>query len=91
MMAVIIGGLSALKNSTSITPSLRRRWTIDKKQASTDETRIVIPVQVYEEEIAEYIEFINAKLEKAKKGRTMMVRMSKMSQTGEKSWEYSFI
>ncbi len=91
MMAVIIGGLSALKNSTSITPSLRRRWTIDKKQESTDETRIVIPVQVYEEEIAEYIEFINAKLEKAKKGRTMMVRMPKMNQTGEKSWEYSFI
>ncbi|TRO54423.1 ABC transporter permease, partial [Candidatus Bathyarchaeota archaeon] len=91
MMAVIIGGLSALKNSTSITPSLQRRWVIEKKQESSDKTRIVIPVQVYEEEIAEYIGFLDEKLEQGKKGRFMMVRMPKKTQTGEHSWEYSFI
>lgn len=91
MMAVLIGGLSALKNSTSITPSLRRRWTIDKKQDSTEETRLVIPVQIYEEEINEYIEFISEKLEQAKKGRDMIVKMLKMTQTGDQSWEYRFI
>ena len=91
MMAVLVGGLSALKNSTSITPSLRRRWTIDKKQDSTSETRIVIPVQVYEEEIDEYIDFIEEKLEEAKKGRTMIVKMPKITQIGEKHWEYWYI
>ncbi len=91
MMAVLVGGLSALKSSTSITPSLRRRWTIDKKQESTDVTRIVIPVQVYEEEIDEYIAFINEKLEQAKKGSNMMVKMPKMIQAAEKSWEFNFI
>ena len=91
MMAVLVGGLSALRNSTSITPSLRRRWTIDKKQASTDDTRIVIPVQVYEEEIAEYIDFLTNKLEQAKKVNNMMVKMPKMTKTSENSWEYTFI
>jgi len=91
MMAVLVGGLSALKNSTSITPSLRRRWTIDKKQDSSDETRIVIPVQVYEEEINEYIAFISEKLEHAKNGNDMIVKMPKMTQIGEHSWEYRFI
>lgn len=91
MMAVLVGGLSALRNSTSITPSLRRRWTIDKKQDSSTETRIVIPVQVYEEEIDEYIEFIKEKLDKAKNGRNMIVKMPKFTQIGEKHWEYWYI
>jgi len=91
MMAVLVGGLSALRNSTSITPSLRRRWTIDKKQEYSSETRIVIPLQVYEEEIHEYIEFIKEKLEKAKKGRNMIVKMPKITQIDEKHWEYWYI
>jgi ABC-type lipoprotein release transport system permease subunit len=91
MMAVIVGGISALRNSTSITPSLRRRWTIDKKQVSMNETKMKIPIQVYEEEIDEYIDFISEKLEQAKKNHTMAVRIPKMTQTGEKSWVYSFI
>ena len=91
MMAVLVGGLSALKNSTSITPSLRRRWVIDEEQKFADEIRIVLPVQVYEEEIDEYINFLWAKLEAAKKSRTMAVRVPKKNQTGEKSWEYTFI
>lgn len=91
MMAVVVGGLSALKNSTSITPSLRRRWKIDEKQASTDETKIVLPVQVYEEEIVEYIDFIWAKLDEAKSGKTMAVRIPQKKQPAEKSWEYTFI
>ncbi len=91
MMAVLVGGLSALRNSTSITPSLRRRWTIDKKQDSSNETKIVIPVQVYEEEIDEYIEFIKEKLDKAKKSRNMIVKMPKFTQIGEKHWEYWYI
>ena len=91
MMAVLVGGLSALKNSTSITPSLRRRWTIDRKQDSSIETEIIIPVQVYDEEIDEYIEFIKEKLEKAKKGRNMIVKMPKITQISEKHWEYWYI
>jgi len=91
LMAVLVGGLSALRSSTSITPSLRRRWTIDKKQDSKIETKIVIPVQVYEEEIDEYIEFIKEKLEEAKKGRQMIVKMPKFTQMGEKHWEYWYI
>jgi len=91
LMAVLVGGLSALRSSTSITPSLRRRWTIDTKQDSSIETRIVIPVQVYEEEIDEYIEFIKEKLEKAKKGRSMIVKMPKFTQIEEKHWEYWYI
>jgi ABC-type lipoprotein release transport system permease subunit len=91
MMAVVVGGLSALKNSTSITPSLRRRWKIDEKQDSTDETKIMLPVQVYEEEIEEYIDFLWTKLDDAKKGKTMAVRIPQKKQVAEKSWEYTFI
>jgi len=91
LMAVLVGGLSALKNSTSITPSLRRRWMIDEEQKSSDETRIVMPIQVYEEEIDDYIRFLWSKLEAAKKSRTMAVRIPQMKQFDEKSWEYTFI
>jgi hypothetical protein len=91
MIAVLIGGLFALKNSTSITPSLRRRWTIDKNQKSKNETKIVIPLYVFEEEIYGYIEFVKEKLEQAKMDQNMVVRTLKMSQMGEKSWDFSFI
>ena len=91
MMAVLVGGLSALKNSTSITPSLKRRWVIDEKQESSDETRIVLPVQVYDEEIAEYVDFLWGKLEEAKKSRTMAVRLPKTTQIEDHVWEYTFI
>jgi ABC-type lipoprotein release transport system permease subunit len=91
LMAVIIGGLSALLNSTAITPSLRRHWTIDKKQESNKETLIVIPVQVYEEEVEDYIKFLNMELDYARTGRAMMVKMLKMSQSAENRWEFSFI
>jgi hypothetical protein len=91
MMAVLIGGLFALKTSTSITPSLLRRWIIDKNQKSKNETMMVIPLQIYEREIYEYIEFVKEKLKQAKKARTMEVRMLRMTQMGEKSWDFSFI
>jgi hypothetical protein len=91
MMAVLIGGLFALKNSTSITPSLRRRWNIDKNQKTKNETKIVIPLHIFDEEIYEYIEFVKENLEQTKTAQTMEVRMLRMTRIGEKSWEYSFI
>ena len=90
MMAVLMGGLFALMNSTSITPSLRRRWNIDKNQKSK-ETEIVIPLQIFEEEIFEYIEFVKEKLELAKESQTMKVRLLKTAQIGEKGWDFGFI
>jgi ABC-type lipoprotein release transport system permease subunit len=91
MMAVIVGGLSALKNSTSITPSLQRRWSIDKKQKSKDETRMSIPVQVYEDEVEEYVEFVGLKLEIGREANNLVVRMPKLVSSVEKGWEYRFI
>jgi ABC-type lipoprotein release transport system permease subunit len=91
MIAVLVGGLSALLNSTSITPSLRRRWNIENEQEYSRETKIVIPIQAYEEEIEDYIDFIYKKIKNAERAGNLTVKMLRLTQVSEKKWEFWFV
>lgn len=75
LAAVLIGGMVALRNSVSITPSLMRRWRIDAKGNSRAETTIELPVHVFTEELDEYLDFLEGKLRDGMNGWEMRVRM----------------
>ena len=90
LAAVLIGGLVALRNSVSITPSLTRRWSVGKKDESRMETMVELPIHAFAEELDEYIDFIEGKLIESKKGREMAVRMMKKNVEGD-SIVFSFI
>jgi len=77
LAAVLIGGLVALRNSVSITPSLTRRWSVGKKNERREETRVELPVHAFAEELEMYTDFIGEKLIEGKNGRDMAVRMLK--------------
>ena len=90
LAAVLIGGLVALRNSVSITPSLTRRWKVEKKDESREETRVELPIHAFAEELLEYTDFIEQKLIDGKKGREMAVRMLKKT-VEDDSTVFSFI
>ncbi len=90
LAAVLIGGLVALRNSVSITPSLTRRWSVGKKDATKEETRVELPIHAFEEELDEYTDFIEKKLIEEGKGREMAVRMMRKTVEGN-STVFSFI
>lgn len=90
LAAVLIGGLVALRNSVSITPSLTRRWSVEKKDETKDETRVELPIHAFEEELGEYTDFIEEKLIEGGKGREMAVRMLRKTVEGD-STMFSFI
>ena len=77
LTAVLIGGLVALRNSVSITPSLTRRWKVETQGDSREETKVELPIHAFAEELDEYTDFIEEKLREGKKGREMAVRMLK--------------
>jgi hypothetical protein len=61
--AVLTGAYAALRNSVVITPSLMRRWKIDRDSGGFQEPyRIAIPLKLKAEEIDPYIDFIYRKL-----------------------------
>ena len=63
--AVLAGAYTALRNSVVITPSLMRRWKIDRDSGGFQEAyRIMIPVKLEAEEIEPYIEFIHRRLKR---------------------------
>ncbi len=90
LAAVLIGGLVALRNSVSITPSLTRRWKVEKKDDTREETRVELPIHAFAEEIEEYTDFIEEKLGEGKKEREMAVRMLKKT-VEDDSTVFSFI
>ncbi len=77
LAAVLIGGMVALRNSVSITPSLMRRWKVATLGDSEIETRIELPIHAFPEELDEYTNFIEEKLREGMKGREMMVSILK--------------
>ena len=90
LAAVLIGGLVALRNSVSITPSLTRRWKVEKKDDSLEETKVELPIHAFAEELDEYTDFIEERLREGKKGREMVVRMLKKT-VKDDSTVFSFI
>jgi ABC-type lipoprotein release transport system permease subunit len=90
LAAVLIGGLIALRNSVSITPSLTRRWKVETQGDSREETRIDLPIHAFAEELEEYTDFIEERLRKGKNGREMAVRVLKKT-VEDDSRVFSFI
>lgn len=90
LAAVLIGGLVALRNSVSITPSLIRRWRIATSGDREKETMIKLPIHTFPEELDEYTNFIEDKLREGMKGWEMMVRMLKKT-VDDDSLVFSFI
>lgn len=90
LAAVLIGGIVALRNSVSITPSLRRRWSLDEKGEGEKITEIRLPVHVFPEERDDYYDFLEERLRKHNKTGDMRVRMLRREETGCGS-TFSFI
>jgi len=59
LAAVIVGGLTALKGSVVITPSLKRRWKIDARAYKIAEPfKLALPIWITEDEVEEFTEFV---------------------------------
>lgn len=59
LAAVLVGGLTALKGSVIITPSLKRRWKIDTRAYKIAEPfKLTLPIWIAEEELEEFMEFV---------------------------------
>ena len=61
--AVITGAFAALQNSVVITPSLMRRWRLDRSTGGFQEPwRIDIPIKLESAELKQYLDFLESKL-----------------------------
>jgi len=59
MTAVLMGAYAALRSSIVITPSLMRRWRMDKRSVKYSEAyEMVIPVRFIPEEMGEYTDYM---------------------------------
>jgi hypothetical protein len=59
LAAVLVGGLVAIKGSVVVTPSLMRRWRLEKGLAKTMETQeLVLPIKVSEAELDEFADYV---------------------------------
>ncbi|HUV54498.1 MAG TPA: FtsX-like permease family protein [Candidatus Krumholzibacteriaceae bacterium] len=82
--AVLTGAYAALRNSVVITPSLMRRWKIDRDSGGFHEPyRIAIPLKLEAEEIDPYIEFIHRKLKGMENHPTQVTSSIKVDGAGE--------
>jgi len=82
--AVLAGAYTALRNSVVITPSLMRRWKIDRDSGGFQEAyRIMIPVKLEAEEIEPYIEFIHRRLKRLENHPIQVTSSIKLVGDGE--------
>jgi len=71
--AVLTGAYAALRNSTVITPSLMRRWRIDRSSGGFDKPwKLRIPVILEPEEVDLYLEFMEERLQRLTSHHTEM-------------------
>lgn len=63
--AVLTGAFAALKNSVVITPSLNRRWKIDRDAGGYQEPwRIAVPIKLEREEVEPYMDYVFRRLKR---------------------------
>jgi len=61
--AVVTGAFAALQNSVVITPSLMRRWRLDRTNGGFQEPwRIDIPIKLESAEVSNYLDFVESRL-----------------------------
>jgi hypothetical protein len=91
LSAVLMGGVVAIRNSTVITPSLRRRWRTEREGGMAEPYRVPVPVHVYEEEVERFIGFLEERLRGAQGGRELATRMIRVAETAEpRGWVMTF-
>ena len=82
--AVVTGALAALQNSVVITPSLMRRWKIDRtKGGFQDPWEIDIPIKLERAEVNNYLEFVELRLRDLMDHPTQMTSSIKRADKGE--------
>ena len=65
--AVVAGAFAALKNSVVITPSLMRRWKLDRTTGGYQEPwRIEIPIKLEPSEVKPYLDYVESRLVRLK-------------------------
>jgi len=91
LSAVLIGGVVAVRNSTVITPSLRRRWRTEREGGMAEPYRVPVPLHVYEEEVERFIGFLEGRLRGAQGGRELATRMIRVTEAAEpRGWVITF-
>jgi ABC-type lipoprotein release transport system permease subunit len=58
MTAVVMGALSALRGSVIITPSLRRRWSVEEEKERGNTVEMSLPIKVPKGEIEEFMNYV---------------------------------
>lgn len=95
LAAVLVGGLTALLNSTAITPSLRRRWEMKGRGGEMDKPfEISLPVRVAEDEVEAFKSHVIDNLYAASGGGRLATRgIKQATEEGalEKSWTVDFV
>ncbi len=90
LSAVLMGGVVAVRNSTVITPSMRRRWRTEREGAG-EPYRVPVPVHVYEEEVERFVGFLEGELRVLQGGSELATRMIRVTETAEpRRWVITF-
>jgi ABC-type lipoprotein release transport system permease subunit len=91
LSAVLMGGVVAIRNSTVITPSLRRRWRTERGGGVAEPYVVPVPVHVYEEEVERFVGFLESRLRGAQGGRELATRMIRVTEAAEpRGWVITF-
>ena len=86
--AVITGAFAALQNSIVITPSLMRRWKLDRTTGGFQEPwRIDIPIKLEQAELKNYLDFVESKLHRLETHPTHVTSRIKQ---GENTLEFVY-
>ncbi|MEM3006030.1 MAG: FtsX-like permease family protein [Candidatus Bathyarchaeia archaeon] len=79
MATIIMGVLVALRGSVIITPSLMRRWRIEREKAGFEEPwELVIPIKLQPEEVGDFMEFAAESLMSRENDPTMRTSSIKL-------------
>ena len=82
--AVVTGAFAALHNSVVITPSLMRRWKIDRTSGGfQDPWNIDVPIKLDPGEVAVYLDYVQDHLEALKDHHTHITSSIKRSTEGD--------
>ena len=90
--AVLTGALAALRNSVVITPSLMRRWRVDRSKGGfQDPWRIDVPIKLKPEEVEPYLDFMYNELTVLKSHPTQITSsIKRMREEGPRKMSFVY-
>jgi hypothetical protein len=92
MTAVLMGAYAALRSSIVITPSLMRRWRMEKRDVKTFEPyEMRIPVRFLPEEMGEYKDFMLHALRSMETHPTRITSSIRTTQLGDGGMRIDFV